>query len=106
MDEPDSTTTSASPEEEAELRRAIATFLTDMLGAAAPGEEGKDITVLDLLNRAAASVGTDLADEPAVEARVRETIGSTYLALGEFDPAVNHLQRASELDDAVLGADP
>ncbi len=72
----------------------INTFLRSMLAAANPYEQGRDVTMIEVLDRAAARVDAELSDEPAVEAAVRRTIGNTYRSLGAYDKAEKHLQAA------------
>jgi len=97
------------------IAEAVNGFLNnDLLGAAAPSAargQGKDVTMRQVLDVAAeridrASQGTGrLASEPLVEAGIRNAIGSTYRALGEFAAAEPHLRRALELRRGTLGAD-
>lgn len=84
---------------ERERRRAEETnaFLTSMLRAADPFEGDRDLTVVELLDRAATNMAESPPSDPAVEASLREAIGGTYAALGRFDPAEGHLRRALQL---------
>ena len=72
----------------------INAFLRSMLATANPYEQGRDVTMIEVLDRAAARVGAELSDEPAVEAAVRRTIGNTYRSLGAYGKAEKHLQAA------------
>lgn len=62
-----------------------------------------DIKVRTALDRAAAKVGDRFANQPVVEASIRETIGSTYLDLGLYEQGLRQLERAVELRRRVLG---
>jgi serine/threonine protein kinase len=62
-----------------------------------------DITVRTLLDRASEQVGVAFADQPAVEAAIRHTLGDTYRALGLYAKAKPHLERAVELRRRALG---
>jgi serine/threonine protein kinase/Tfp pilus assembly protein PilF len=73
---------------------AVTGFLAGMLAAADPSELGKDVTVRQVLDQAASSLGEEFADQPLIEARLRATIGETYEALGLYNEAEPHLQRA------------
>jgi eukaryotic-like serine/threonine-protein kinase len=67
---------------------------------------GRDPTVRELLDRAAASLGTWLDGQPEVEAQVRETIGGAYLSylpVDQLQPAEEQLRKAIELDTRVNG---
>lgn len=81
----------------------VTTFLSEMLESASPGEPGPATTVRQLLDRAAESVGTDLADRPLVEARLRHTIGRAYQSLGLYDDAERHQTAALHIRERALG---
>jgi serine/threonine-protein kinase len=73
-------------------------FINDLLASANPYDRGRNVTVLDALNSAAARVEAgELRDRPEIEAAVRLTIGQTYKALGEFNRAEPHLRAALDL---------
>jgi len=90
---------------EAEARKATAVsgFLTDMLGAADPHREGRDVRVADVLKRAAEKAGTAYPSEPALEAAVRDTIGTTFQSLGDLPAAETQIRRALDLRQRTLG---
>lgn len=70
---------------------AVTEFLSDMLLAARPGDQGRDVTVREVLDHAAEDVGSRFADRPLLEADIRGVIGSTYASLGEYVRADSHL---------------
>ena len=82
---------------EAQGRRAeqVTSFLTTMLGSADPALLGRDVTVRAVLDSAALKADT-LRSDPLLEAEVRGIIGSTYVALGEFETGEAQLGRAVE----------
>jgi serine/threonine-protein kinase len=73
---------------EAESQRAVEVvgFLDAMLSSADPAAYGRDVTVREMLDTAAVRAGA-LRARPAIETDIRSIIGSTYLALGEYDAA-------------------
>lgn len=77
-------------------------FLQGMLASADPRGMGIGVKVVDVLDSAATSADA-LSHEPLVEAGVRETLGKTYLALGQFPKAREHLERALALRSEGLG---
>jgi tetratricopeptide (TPR) repeat protein/tRNA A-37 threonylcarbamoyl transferase component Bud32 len=83
---------------------AVRTFLTGMLAAVDPRQEGRDVRVVELLDRASATVDDTFADRPRLAAAVLDTLGATYHALGQLDQAEPLLVRAAELRKTVLGA--
>jgi serine/threonine protein kinase len=76
-------------------------LLNDLLGQVDPelNPAGTDLTVRQLLDRAAKSIATSgsIASEPAVEGAIRSTIGNMYLELGRYPEAVEQLNRAVNL---------
>ena len=85
---------------------AVVELLTDRLLARADAELdpiGRNPTVRELLDDAAARLGGWLDDQPDVEAQVRETVGGAYLSLGQFGPAEEQLRRAIDLDAKANG---
>lgn len=77
-------------------------FLSTMLAAADPGNEGGDVTVAQMLSQAARNVETAGLD-PDVEAQVRHTIGQSYFELGLTDSAQVHIERAVALRRQLFG---
>ena len=84
---------------------AINQFVQTMLAAVDPENEGVDVTVREVLDKAAERIETDLADQPEVEIGVRVTIGSAYASLGRYPEALPHLRRAYELSKEFFPAD-
>jgi serine/threonine protein kinase/tetratricopeptide (TPR) repeat protein len=99
-------------DEEAAVARAVEDFLrTDLLGQAdignqdAPGERNRDITVRELLDRAAARIDDRFRGQERTEAAIRHTLGNAYRQLGEYPKALIHLERSLALRRQKLGAD-
>lgn len=80
----------------------VNSFMSTMLSAVDPGYEGRDVTVAQVLNKAARDVETRQLN-PEVEAQIRHTIGQTYYGLGYYDSATTHAQKAFELRRRVFG---
>lgn len=80
-----------------EVSDAVTDFLTEMLAATSPKEQGKDVSVREVMDKAALEVGNRFANLPLVEAKIRNTIGRTYVALGEYIKAEQQLNPAIEL---------
>jgi tetratricopeptide (TPR) repeat protein/predicted Ser/Thr protein kinase len=83
---------------------AVTGFLQGMLAAIQPEEaQGRDVTVREVLDRASVDLaGGSLADRPQVEAALRNTLGTTYRSLGEFDASERQLRRGLALADSLL----
>jgi serine/threonine-protein kinase len=87
---------------------AINKFLIDdLLYQADPGNNpvGNKVTLLQVLDRAAARVERAFPGQPEVEATVRYTIGETYRGLNEFAKAESYYRKAFELRRGALGAE-
>lgn len=83
---------------EAETRADLLQFFREeLLASVAPGEQGKDATMRQVLDAASQRIEGRFDARPLVEAEIRSTIGFTYRRLGELEPAERHLRRALEL---------
>ncbi len=93
--------------EEVERTRAINNFLEDLLGSLDPSRDGRDVRLLDLVDRKAATIQRVFVSQPEIEASVRHILGTTYINLGEYDSAEDQLRIAFDLRHQYLGpADP
>jgi non-specific serine/threonine protein kinase/serine/threonine-protein kinase len=91
---------------EAAVSQAINQFLTeDLLVQADPNKNAvtKQVTLLEVLDRAADAVGSRFHDRPLVEAAVRATIGDTYASLGESAKGEKHRRTSLEIYRTHLG---
>lgn len=66
---------------------------------------GRDATVTDLLDQAELSLKEEFLHSPLLAARIRHTIGKTYLALGRLDEAQKMLSLAYDSRRERLGPD-
>ncbi|MEM6336796.1 MAG: serine/threonine-protein kinase, partial [Bacteroidota bacterium] len=88
---------------EADKATQTVDFLSEMLGAANPEVQGRDVTVRALLDSAVVRLDTAFTDQPDVRASVLHAIGQSYVGLGRYQDAVPLLQECRELLGA---ADP
>jgi non-specific serine/threonine protein kinase/serine/threonine-protein kinase len=99
----------AAARDEAEAARDEAVLVTatleEMLASVDPTKSGRDVTVLEMLDETAKTLGEKFHDQPLIEARLRYTVGRTYDELSEFDAAEKHLRRAVEIRSARLGVE-
>ncbi|MHC4235155.1 MAG: serine/threonine protein kinase, partial [Planctomycetota bacterium] len=87
-----------SAQREAAKAQAISAFLQGMFGSVNPMDSGdREVTVREVLDAAGARIETELAGQPALEAAIRNVMGVTYISLGEYGAAEDHLRRALEL---------
>jgi eukaryotic-like serine/threonine-protein kinase len=90
---------------EATKSQQVARFLKDMLKGADPDVAlGRDVTVLkEILDKTAARLDTELTNQPEVEADLRDVIGDTYHAIGQYTQAEAMHRKALSLRKRVLG---
>ncbi len=91
-------------ERQASIAAAVNQFLNeDLLAAADPSAEGREVTVLEVLDLASEELRDRFPDEPLVRASLHSTIGRTYEKLGELENAQPHLTEALRLRRELLG---
>lgn len=94
----------AKAQRESANNAQTAKFLSDMLAGASPDmAKGKVPTLLDIVESAAKRLGTGLPDQPAVEASLRNIIGSTWYSLGRYPEAKTQFAAGLKLALAALG---
>ena len=94
---------------EAEARTAQETtrFLVDLFKISDPSEaRGNTVTAREMLDKGASSVDRELAKEPAIQARLMDTLGTVYMGLGLFDQARPLIDRAVATRRSLQGIDP
>jgi tetratricopeptide (TPR) repeat protein len=90
----------AAARQEAEKATAINEFLTeDLLKQALPiiNAAPEQLTLLEMLDRAAERVGPRFRTRPLLEAALRSTIGRAYSGLGAYDQSRRHFSDAVEI---------
>ncbi len=92
-------------EKAAEEAKFVTDFLIlDMIGANRPDfAQGRKVTIRQMLERAAQTVGARFAELPEKEAAVRDAIGLAYYSLGLYKTAHDHFKAALELRRQTLG---
>ncbi|MEL7362587.1 MAG: tetratricopeptide repeat protein, partial [Bacteroidota bacterium] len=68
--------------------------------------QGDTVTVRQVLDAGVERIGTDLTDQPGVQARLYLTTGEVYRSLGDMDRARDLLERGLSLADSVFAGDP
>jgi non-specific serine/threonine protein kinase/serine/threonine-protein kinase len=66
-------------------------------------ERNPNVTVAELLDRAAKAIAGKFTGQPDTEATIRMTLGNTYSGLGKFAPAQEQLERAVAIRTAHYG---
>lgn len=89
----------------AEKAQQILSVMQEMLQSPDPTLQGRDVTVAQMLDEAAARIARDFAAQPEIRAALQTTIGTTYLALGLYEHAEAQLSAALATRRALFGAD-
>jgi tetratricopeptide (TPR) repeat protein len=92
---------------EAETKTVLQFFQDKVLAAGGPegteGGLGKDVTLRKAVDAAIPEIASAFQDQPLVEASIRTVLGNTYKRLGEYELAIQHLERARTLWQLKLG---
>jgi serine/threonine-protein kinase len=89
---------------EAAKAREVSRFLSSLFEVADPARtNATDVTALDLLNRGATRIETELAGQPDIQADMLLLVGRIYRDLGVYDRAQPLLERAMALRSASQG---
>lgn len=90
-------------EAETEVARQTTAFLVDLFRVSDPGEaRGNSITAREMLDKGATRIESELANQPAVQATLMDTVGTVYMRLGLYGQAKPLLERALERRRSLL----
>jgi len=93
-------------EEEAETARQTTRFMVDLFKVSDPSEAlGNTITAREILDKGAIRIRRDLANQPAIQATLMDTMGTVYTSLGLYDPAISLVKLAYERRLRLWGPD-
>lgn len=78
---------------------AVSNFLQEMLSSVDPAKAlGREVTIRQALDEAAVKIDSGLLkDQPDIEADLRTTIGTTYLAIGRYEEAEPQLRAGLDI---------
>jgi eukaryotic-like serine/threonine-protein kinase len=82
---------------------AVNRFLTEVLSTPRPIESGPQTRVVEVLDRAAERLTSDMTDQPRARARILAIVGRTYVTLGRYEEAEPLLREALALRTKQLG---
>ena len=89
---------------EAEAAKQVTDFLVGLFTVPDPGESrGNTLTAREVLDKGRREIEENHAIQPAVRARLAETIGSTYSGLGLYPAAQAEMERALESRRRIYG---
>ncbi|HXI67869.1 MAG TPA: toll/interleukin-1 receptor domain-containing protein [Steroidobacteraceae bacterium] len=92
---------------EAETARQTTDFLVGLFKDSDPSEaRGNKLTAREVLDKGARYVGTQLAKQPEIQARLLDALGTTYKGLGLYGQAQPLLSSAVAKQEKLSPADP
>ena len=84
-------------EAEAETARQTTRFMIDLFKVSDPSEAlGNTITAREILDKGAKRIDKELADQPAIQATLMDTMGTVYTSLGLYESAIPLVRKAYE----------
>lgn len=93
-------------EVEAETARRTTEFMVDLFSVSDPSESlGNSITAREILDKGVARIETELADQPEIQATLKDTMGTVYTSLALYNDAVGLLESALETRERQIGAE-
>ncbi len=95
-----------SARNEAETSKQVSDFLVSIFKVSNPSEaKGKNITARELLDTGKRKIENELKNQPLVQARLMETMGTTYSGLGLYDEALPLLENSLKIREKLLKPD-
>ncbi len=90
-------------EESRSQSEAVSQFLVEALRRPDPGQDGERVTVVQLMDQAAAKLDDRFVGRPRVRGALLDLLGRTYDGLGLYDKAVQAHERAAAVRREALG---
>ncbi len=89
---------------EAETARQISNFLIHLFEVSDPNEaKGKKITAKEVLQKGVRKIGEELKNQPEIQSRLMETMGTVYTNLGLYKDAKPLLKESLALEEELYG---
>jgi serine/threonine-protein kinase len=100
-------TQTARAKAEAETAKQTTHFLVDLFRISDPSEaRGNTVTAREMLDKGAARVDSELANQPKIQATLMDTLGTVYMGLGLYSQARPLLDRAVATRRNLIGEEP
>jgi tetratricopeptide (TPR) repeat protein/tRNA A-37 threonylcarbamoyl transferase component Bud32 len=95
----------AQSEESRRQAEAVSTFLVDAFRSPDPRQTGRDVKVIDVLDKAHAKLAQGFAGSQTTKGALLDALGQTFKGLGLYDRAVTVHTEARTVREAALGPD-
>lgn len=89
--------------QEARKAESINKFYEEMLESPDPEIDGREVRMVDVLDKAVKRIDDAFSGQAEIEASVRQTLGATYASLGQLSTAESLLRKALEIRSTLLG---
>jgi tetratricopeptide (TPR) repeat protein len=90
--------------QEAETSKQVSEFLAGVFEVSDPSEAlGNTITAREILDKGAAKIEEDLADQPEVQATLMHTMGNVYRGLGLYGAGQELMEQSLQIRTTTLG---
>ena len=93
----------AQSEESRKQAEAVSAFLVEAFRSPDPSQDGRQVKLADVLDRAGDRLDKGFAGSKATQGALLQALGLTYHGLGLYDQAVNLHTRARAVREAALG---
>jgi tetratricopeptide (TPR) repeat protein len=94
-------------EAEARTSKEATRFLVDLFKIFDPSEaRGNTVTAREMMDKGAVRIETELADQPAIQATLMDTVGTVYMGLGLYTQARPLIDGAVAKRRTLAGLDP
>ncbi len=91
---------------EASAAKQVSDFLVGLFTVSDPSEaRGNSLTAREVLDNGVGRIEKELTDQPEIQARLMETMGTVYTNLGLYGPSETLLRRAADTNRKTLGGE-
>jgi tetratricopeptide (TPR) repeat protein/tRNA A-37 threonylcarbamoyl transferase component Bud32 len=95
----------ALSEESRQHAETVGAFLVEAFRSPNPEQDGRQVKVVDVLDRAGERLDEEFSGSPATKGKLLDTLGTTYQGLGLYDKAVSLHAKARAVLETALGPD-
>jgi tetratricopeptide (TPR) repeat protein/tRNA A-37 threonylcarbamoyl transferase component Bud32 len=95
----------AQSEDSRKQAEAVSSFLVSAFRSPDPAQDGRQVKVADVMDRASEQLDKEFAGSPATKGALLEALGRTYDGLGLYDRALSLHSKAGDVREAALGPD-
>jgi serine/threonine-protein kinase len=92
--------------QEAETAKQVSDFLVNLFEVSDPNEaRGETITAKEVLHKGVDKIGEELVEQPEIQSKLMNTMGSVYLKMGLYKESRPLLQKSLLLREKIFGKD-